>query len=95
MLSWVESQLERDADTMQPRESGGSERASSSRGLLSASVSQRRSGLVDLQPWQLKYSELKMQRPLGEGSFGKVRDWRVLVLCCVLASYMLQQAFYT
>lgn len=72
MLSWVESQLERDADTMQPRESGGSERASSSRGLLSASVSQRRSGLVDLQPWQLKYSELKMQRPLGEGSFGKV-----------------------
>jgi hypothetical protein len=38
--------------------------------------------LVDLQPWQLKYSELKMQRPLGEGSFGKVRDWRVLVLWC-------------
>ena len=36
----------------------------------------RSSGLVDLKPWQLKYSELRIQRPLGEGSFGKVSESR-------------------
>ena len=29
--------------------------------------------LVDLNPWRVQYSDLVIQRPLGEGSFGKVR----------------------
>ncbi|KAI7835430.1 hypothetical protein COHA_010676 [Chlorella ohadii] len=39
----------------------------------SAMLSQRgSSALVDLTPWEVKYSDLTILRPLGEGSYGKV-----------------------
>jgi hypothetical protein len=38
--------------------------------------SNRSSGLVDLKPWLLDFKDLRMQRPLGEGSFGKARRKR-------------------
>ncbi|PRW32905.1 Prolyl 4-hydroxylase subunit alpha-2 isoform A [Chlorella sorokiniana] len=39
----------------------------------SAMLSQRGSStLVDLTPWEVKYSDLTILRPLGEGSYGKV-----------------------
>ena len=81
LLLWVNSQLHPEGQGPSrptPRDSEESARGGTQATLtpsISASSSQRRaSGLVDLKPWQLKYSELKIQRPLGEGSFGKVGE---------------------
>lgn len=52
----------------------------------SASWRRLDSGLVDLTPWLINYADLDLQRPLGEGSFGKVRGvggGRECVCVCV------------
>ncbi|KAL4431452.1 hypothetical protein ABPG75_006708 [Micractinium tetrahymenae] len=60
--------------------------AAAAPGALSAAPSRARSsssrrldsGLVDLTPWLISYGDLDIQRPLGEGSFGRVllAKWR-------------------
>ncbi|KAL4421755.1 hypothetical protein ABPG77_009738 [Micractinium sp. CCAP 211/92] len=55
----------------------------------SASWRRLDSGLVDLTPWLINYADLDLQRPLGEGSFGKVflAKWReTLVAAKVLVT---------
>ena len=53
---------------------GGSSGGSLPLGPRAAVVGNSGSGLgAELQRWHLQYSDLVIQRPLGEGSFGKVR----------------------
>lgn len=51
--------------------SGGSNIMSGGSTVSSGLISHR-STMVDIKPWEINYDDLVIQRPIGEGSFGKV-----------------------